>query len=49
MEKEFLKSINLKKIGSIGMIVSIAIITYYTLSSYKVFLEIKEIKKDKNA
>lgn len=48
MEKEFLQGINLKKIGSIGLVVSIAIITYYTLSSYKVLLEIKEIHK-KNA
>jgi hypothetical protein len=34
----------IKKIGNVAKIVSIAILTYYTLSSYKVYLEIKKLK-----
>jgi hypothetical protein len=48
MEKEFLQKINLKKIGNISLIVSVAVITYYTLSSYKTYLEIKELHKKNN-
>lgn len=48
MTEDFLKKINLKKIGKISLIVSVAIITYYGLSTYKTYLEIKEIKKRKN-
>jgi hypothetical protein len=43
MEK-LLKEIDIKKIGNVAKIVSIAILTYYTLSSYKVYLEIKKLK-----
>jgi hypothetical protein len=46
MKEELLKTINLKKIGNISLIVSAVIITYYTLSTYKTYLEIKEIKKN---
>lgn len=48
MGKEFLEKINLKKIGNISLIVSIAIISYYSLSTYKTYLEIKQLKKKKN-
>ena len=41
-----IKTINIKKIGTISLIVSAVIITYYTLSTYKTYLEIKEIKKN---
>lgn len=46
MKEELLKTINIKKIGNISLIVSAVIITYYTLSTYKTYLEIKEIKKN---
>jgi hypothetical protein len=42
--ENILKEINIKKIGNVGLIVSIAIITYYGLQSYKTYLEIKKIK-----
>jgi hypothetical protein len=42
---EFLKSINVKKVGNISLIVAISVIAYYSLSAYKVYLEIKEAKK----
>lgn len=42
--EELMKKINLKKIGNIGIIVSVAIITYYGLQSYKTYLEIKKLK-----
>jgi hypothetical protein len=45
--EELLKDINIKKIGNISLIVAVSIITYYTLSSYKTYLEIKDIKKNK--
>ena len=45
MGQEFLEKINLKKIGNISLIVSIAIISYYSLSTYKTYLEIKQLKK----
>lgn len=48
MKEEILKGINLKKIGSISLIVSVVVFTYYALSSYKTYLEIKQIKKDAN-
>ena len=44
MEDKFLKSINIKKIGNISLLVSAVIITYYALSTYKTYLEIKDIK-----
>lgn len=44
---ELLKGVDLKKIGNISFIVAVTIITYYTLSSYKIFLEIKELQKNK--
>jgi hypothetical protein len=45
--EELLKGINVKKIGNISLIVAVSVITYYTLSSYKTYLEIKDIKKNK--
>jgi hypothetical protein len=48
MKEEFLKGINLKKIGNISLLVSAVVITYYAVSTYKTFLEIKEIKKNSN-
>jgi len=44
MKEEIFKNINFKKIGTISLIVSVSIITYYTLSTYKTYLEIKNIK-----
>jgi hypothetical protein len=48
MKEDFFKSINLKKIGNISLLVSAVVITYYALSTYKTYLEIKQIKKDAN-
>jgi hypothetical protein len=45
--EELLKGINVKKIGNISLIVAVSVITYYTLSSYKTYLEIKELQKNK--
>lgn len=39
-----LKSINLKKITKISLLISVVVITYYVISSYKLYLEIKDIK-----
>ena len=47
MKGEFLKDINIKKIGNISLLVSAVIITYYALSTYKTYLEIQDIKKNK--
>lgn len=44
MKEEFLKDINVKKIGNISLLVSVVVITYYALSTYKTYLEIKDIK-----
>lgn len=44
MEDKFFKAINIKKIGNISLIVSAVIITYYAISTYKTYLEIKELK-----
>lgn len=44
MEDKFFKTINIKKIGNISLIVSAVIITYYAISTYKTYLEIKELK-----
>jgi len=43
--EELLKSINVKKIGNISLIVALSVITFYTLSTYKTYLEIKELRK----
>lgn len=43
--EEILKSVNIKKVGNISLIVAISVIAYYSLSAYKMYLEIKEIKK----
>lgn len=43
--EEILKNINIKKVGNISFIVAITVITFYTLSSYKTYLEIKELQK----
>jgi hypothetical protein len=48
MKDDLFKSINLKKIGNVSLIVSGVIILYYGLSTYKTYLEIKQIKKDAN-
>lgn len=45
MEKEFLQKIDLKKIGKISFLISVLLISYYGLSTYKTYLEIKELKK----
>lgn len=45
MKDEFMKEINLKKVGTISLIVSAVVVTYYALSIYKTYLEIKELKK----
>lgn len=44
--EELMKKINLKKIGDIGVIVSVAIVTFYTLQSIKTYLEIKKLKNE---
>lgn len=44
--EELMKKVNLKTIGSIGVIVSVAIITYYSLQSFKTYLEIQKLKKE---
>jgi hypothetical protein len=44
--EEWAKDINVKKIGTISFIVAISILTFYTLSSYKTYLEIKKIKSN---
>ena len=41
MKDEFMKEINLKKVGTISLIVSAVVVTYYALSIYKTYLEIK--------
>ncbi len=46
--EELTKNINFKKIGTISFVVAISVLTYYSLSAYKTYLEIKEIKKDAN-
>ena len=48
MKEEFLKDINIKKIGNISLLVSAVIITYYALSTYKTYLEIKNLKQKGN-
>jgi hypothetical protein len=45
MKEGFLKDINIKKIGNISLLVSAVIITYYALSTYKTYLEIKNLKQ----
>lgn len=44
--EELLKGVNIKKVGNISLVVAITVITYYALSSYKTFLEIKELRKN---
>jgi hypothetical protein len=46
--EEITKNINFKKIGTISFVVAISVLTYYSLSAYKTYLEIKEIKKNAN-
>lgn len=45
---EDLAGINFQKIGGWATVVAVAMITYYTLSTYKTLLEIKQIKNDLN-
>jgi len=44
--EDLLKTVNIKKVGNISLIVAISVITYYTLSSYKTYLEIKDLRKN---
>ncbi len=44
--EEILKNINIKKVGNISLVVAISVITYYSLSSFKTYLEIKELRKN---
>jgi len=44
--EDLLKTVNIKKVGSISLIVAISIISYYTLSTYKTYLEIKDLRKN---
>jgi hypothetical protein len=44
--EEMLKKVNLKKIGDIGIIISLALVTFYTLQSVKTYLEIKKLKNE---
>jgi hypothetical protein len=46
--EEITKNINLKKIGTISFIVAVSMLTYYSLSAYKTYLEIKKINEDAN-
>jgi hypothetical protein len=43
--EELLEKINVKKVGKISLIVALSVITFYTLSTYKIYLEIKELRK----
>jgi hypothetical protein len=43
--EDFTKNINFKKIGNISFIVAMSVLTYYGLSAYKTYLEIKTIKR----
>lgn len=45
MKDDFIKKIDLKKIGTISLIVSTFVATFYVLSIYKTYLEIKQLKK----
>ena len=47
MKEGILKDLNIKKIGDISLIVSAVIVIYYSLSTYKTYLEIKDLKKNK--
>jgi hypothetical protein len=46
--EDLLKKINIKKVGNISLIISAVVLIYYGLSTYKTYLEIKQIKKDAN-
>jgi hypothetical protein len=43
--EELLKKINIKKAANVSLIVALSAITFYTLSTYKTYLEIKELRK----
>ena len=43
--EELLEKINIKKIGNVSLIVAISVLTFYTLSTYKTYLEITELRK----
>lgn len=45
MKIEEIAQLNWKKIGGWATVVAVAMITYYSLSTYKTYLEIKELKK----
>lgn len=45
MVDDFIKKIDLKKIGAISLIISTFVVTFYALSIYKTYLEIKQLKK----
>jgi hypothetical protein len=44
--EELLKKVNLRKIGDVGIIISVALVTFYVLQSVKTYLEIKKLKKE---
>jgi hypothetical protein len=44
--EELMKKVNFKQIGNIGVIISVAIITFYGLQSVKTYLEIKKLKSE---
>jgi len=44
--EDLLKTINIKKVGNISLIVALSVITFYTLSTYKIYLEIKDLRKN---
>jgi uncharacterized membrane protein YwzB len=44
--EELMKKVNLKQIGNIGIIISVALITFYGLQSVKTYLEIKKLKSE---
>jgi|TARA_B110000503_G_C7096792_1_gene391974 hypothetical protein len=46
MKGEFWKDIDIKKIGNVSLLVSAVVITYYALSTYKTYLEIKDLKNN---
>jgi hypothetical protein len=45
MKDDFIKQINLKKVGTISLVVSAFVVTYYVLGIYKTYLEILKLKK----
>jgi hypothetical protein len=44
--EEILEKINVKTIGAISIVISVAIVTFYTLQSVKTYLEIKKLQNE---